>query len=244
MLRVIITDDHPVVLKGLKEIISEGFNDATIDVCSKGYELLTKISNNDYDIVLLDISLPDINGLEVLKEIKKLKRKLPVLMLSMYPEENYAARAIKAGAQGYLTKGSASDELLQAVRKILSGKKYISPAFAEKMVLDFESDTQKPLHENLSDRELQVLSMIGTGKAVKEIAAGTPSEREHHTDLSEPHFRKDRRERDQRTDSLCHSTQPDGTVIPILIEAPLLMYYYTGWYACLFTFLSYFMVYL
>ena len=170
MLRVIITDDHPVVLKGLKEIISEGHADATIDVCSKGYELLAKISNNDYDIVLLDISLPDINGLEVLKEIKKLKRKLPVLMLSMYPEENYAVRALKSGAQGYLTKGSASDELLKAVQQILSGKKYISPAFAEKMMFDFESDTQKPLHENLSNRELQVLSMIGKGKALKDIA--------------------------------------------------------------------------
>ncbi len=170
MLRVIITDDHPVVLKGLKEIISEGFTDAAVDVTSKGYELLNKISNNDYDIVLLDISLPDINGLEVLKEIKKKKRRLPVLVLSMYPEENYAARALKSGAQGYLTKASASDELLKAVRQILSGKKYISPAFAEKMVLDFESDTGKPPHESLSNRELQVLSMIGKGKAVKEIA--------------------------------------------------------------------------
>ncbi len=170
MLHVIITDDHPVVLKGLKEIISEGFTDAAVDVTSKGYELLNKISNNDYDIVLLDISLPDINGLEVLKEIKKKKRRLPVLVLSMYPEENYAARALKSGAQGYLTKASASDELLKAVRQILSGKKYISPAFAEKMVLDFESDTGKPPHESLSNRELQVLSMIGKGKAVKEIA--------------------------------------------------------------------------
>jgi DNA-binding NarL/FixJ family response regulator len=142
----------------------------TIDVCSRGYELLNKISNNDYDIVLLDISLPDINGLEVLKEIKKRKQKLHVLILSMYPEENYAARALKGGAQGYLTKASASDELILAVRKVLSGKKYISPAFAEKMMLDFESDTEKPPHENLSDRELQVLSMIGKGKAVKEIA--------------------------------------------------------------------------
>jgi DNA-binding NarL/FixJ family response regulator len=170
MLRIIITDDHPVVLKGLKEIISEGFNDATIHVCSKGYELLSKISKNDYDIVLLDISLPDINGLDVLKEIKKKNRKLPVLILSMYPEENYAARALKDGAQGYLTKGSAPDELLRAVQKILSGKKYISPALAEKMMLDFESDTEKPPHERLSDRELQVLSMIGQGKAVKQIA--------------------------------------------------------------------------
>jgi two-component system, NarL family, invasion response regulator UvrY len=170
MLRFIITDDHPVVLKGLKEIISEGFDDVTIDVSSKGYELLSKISNNDYDIVLLDISLPDINGLEALKKIKKKKRKLPVLVLSMYPEEQYAVRALKAGANGYLTKRSASDELVLAVRKILSGKKYISPDFAEKMLLDFESDMEKPPHENLSDRELQVLCMMGKGKAVKEIA--------------------------------------------------------------------------
>jgi len=170
MLRVMITDDHPVVRKGLKEIISEGFDNVTIDECSKGYELLNKITSNDYDIVLLDISLPDINGLEVLKEIKKKKRKIPVLVLSIYPEENYAARALKGGAHGYLTKASAPDELIDAVRKILSGKKYISQAFAEKMMLDFESDVEKPPHENLSDRELQVLSMIGKGKAMKEIA--------------------------------------------------------------------------
>ncbi|MBA4416915.1 MAG: DNA-binding response regulator [Syntrophus sp. (in: bacteria)] len=170
MFSVIIADDHPVVLKGIKEIIEEHFDDATIDLSSSGYELLNKISNNDYDIVLLDISLPDINGLEVLREIRKKKRKLLVLILSMYPEEQYAARALKAGANGYLTKKSASDELVLAVRKILSGKKYVSPAFAEKMMLDFESDTEKLPHENLSDRELQVLCMIGKGKAVKEIA--------------------------------------------------------------------------
>ena len=169
MLRIIITDDHPVVLKGLKEIIEEHFDDVTIDTSSKGYELLNKINGNDYDIVLLDISLPDINGLEVLREIKKKKRKLPVLMLSMYPEEQYAVRALKAGASGYLTKKSASDELALAVQKILSGRKYISPTFAEKMMLDFEADTEKLPHESLSDRELQVLCMIGKGKAVKEI---------------------------------------------------------------------------
>jgi two-component system, NarL family, invasion response regulator UvrY len=170
MLRIVIADDHPVVLKGLKEIITEHFKDAIIEICSRGYEVLNKISNNDYDIVLLDISLPDINGLEVLKEIRKMKHKLPVLVLSMYPEEQYAVRALKDGANGYLTKRSASDELVLAVRKVLSGKKYISAAFAEKMMLDFESDGEKPPHENLSDRELQVLSMIGKGKAVKEVA--------------------------------------------------------------------------
>jgi DNA-binding NarL/FixJ family response regulator len=170
MLRVIIADDHPVVQKGLKEIIEEHFDDVEIDISSKGYDLLNKINNNDYDIVLLDISLPDINGLEVLREIKKKKRKIFVLVLSMYPEEQYAVRTLKAGANGYLTKKSASDELVLAVKKILSGRKYVSPAFAEKMMLDFESDTQTPPHENLSDRELQVLCMIGKGKAVKEIA--------------------------------------------------------------------------
>jgi two-component system, NarL family, invasion response regulator UvrY len=170
MLRVIIADDHPVVLKGIKEIITEHFDNVTIDISYKGYELLNKITENDYDIVLLDISLPDINGLEVLREIKKKKHKLHVLILSMYPEEQYAVRALKAGANGYLTKKSASDELVLAVKKILSGKRYLSPAFAEKMMLDFESDTEKPPHENLSDRELQVLCMIGKGKAVKEIS--------------------------------------------------------------------------
>jgi DNA-binding NarL/FixJ family response regulator len=170
MLRVIITDDHPVVLKGLKEIISENFDDVTIDLSSQGYELLNKICSNDYDIVLLDISLPDINGLEVLREIKKRKPKLSVLILSMYPEEDYAVRALKGGAQGYLTKRSASDELVLAVRRILSGKRYVSPSLAEKMMLDFGPDTKKPPHEGLSDRELQVLCMIGKGKAVKKIA--------------------------------------------------------------------------
>lgn len=170
MLRVVIADDHPIILKGLKEIITEHFDDVTVDITLRGYELLTKIRDNVYDLVILDISLPDINGLEVLKEIRKMKRKLPVLVLSMYPEEEYANRALNGGAHGYLTKISAPDELLVAVRKILAGKKYISPAFAEKRMFDFESETEKPPHENLSNRELQVLRMIGKGKAVKEIA--------------------------------------------------------------------------
>ena len=171
MLRLIMADDHPVVLKGLKEILRESFDKVIIEETTTGYELLRKVQNNQYDVVLLDISLPDINGLEVLKEIKKKKPKLPVLIISMYLEEQYALRAMKAGAQGYVTKRSASDELVLAVRKILSGKRYISPAFAEKMLYDFESDAEKPPHESLSDRELQVLCMIGKGKAVNKIAA-------------------------------------------------------------------------
>ena len=170
MLRFIMADDHPVVLTGLKEILSESFNKAIIDETTTGYELLRKVQNNQYDLVLLDISLPDINGLEVLKEIKKTKPKLPVLIISMYLEEQYALRAMKAGARGYVTKRSASDELVLAVRKILAGKRYISPAFAEKMLFDFESDAEKLPHQSLSDRELQVLCMIGKGKAVNQIA--------------------------------------------------------------------------
>ena len=170
MLRIIIADDHPVVLKGLKEILSESFDDVIIDGTTTGYELMNNVQKNQYDLALLDISLPDINGLEVLKEINKKKPKLPVLIISMYPEEQYALRAIKAGARGYLTKRSASNELVLAVRKILSGKRYVSPAFAEKMLYDFESGTEKLPHERLSDRELQVLCMIGGGKAVNQIA--------------------------------------------------------------------------
>jgi DNA-binding NarL/FixJ family response regulator len=165
-----MADDHPVVLKGLKEIISESFDKVIIEETTTGYELLRKVQDDQYDLVLLDISLPDINGLEVLKEIKKKRPRLPVLIISMYLEEQYALRAMKAGAQGYVTKRSASDELVLAVRKILSGKRYISPAFAEKMLFDFESDTERLPHESLSDRELQVLCMIGGGKAVNKIA--------------------------------------------------------------------------
>jgi two-component system, NarL family, invasion response regulator UvrY len=170
MLRVIIADDHPIVLKGLKDIMEESFHGATIDEAPRGYKLLNKIKDSNYDLALLDISLPDINGLEVLKEIKKIRPRLPVLVISMYPEEQYAARALKAGAQGYLTKQSASEELVLAVRKILSGKRYISPAFAEKMILDFEADVERPPHERLSDRELQVMCILGKGKTLKEIS--------------------------------------------------------------------------
>ena len=170
MLRVVIADDHPVVLKGLKEIIKESFDNSTIDETSTGYGLLRSVEKNEYDLVLLDISLPDINGLEVLKTIKKIKPRLAVLIVSMYTEEHYAIRAIKAGAHGYITKRTASDDLVRAVRHILSGRRYISPSLAEKIMFDFELDIEQPHHNNLSDRELQVLCMIGRGMTVKEIS--------------------------------------------------------------------------
>jgi len=170
MHRVIITDDHPVVYKGLKEILQENFGRVTVDWASTGRELLEKIKGNDYDLVLLDISLPDANGLDILGDVRKKRPKLPVLIISMYPEEMYALRALRTGAQGYLTKQSASDELVAAVRRIMSGKRYVNPAFAMRMVVDFESEAEKPAHERLSNREFQVMRMFGSGKSVKDIA--------------------------------------------------------------------------
>jgi len=171
MQRVIIADDHPVVYKGLKEILQENFGSVTVDAAGTGRELIEKVKKTDYDLVLLDISLPDANGLDVLREMRRKRPRLPVLVISMYPEEMYAVRAIRTGAQGYLTKQSASEELIFAVRKILSGRRYVNPAFAVRMVVDFESDAAKPAHEKLSNREFQVMRMFGSGKTMKDIAA-------------------------------------------------------------------------
>ena len=170
MQRVIIADDHPVVYKGLKEILQENFGSVMVDAAGTGRELIEKVKKTDYDLVLLDISLPDANGLDVLREMRRKRPRLPVLVISMYPEEMYAVRAIRTGAQGYLTKQSASEELVFAVRKILSGKRYVNPAFAVRMVVDFESDAAKPAHEKLSNREFQVMRMFGSGKTMKDIA--------------------------------------------------------------------------
>ena len=170
MQRVIIADDHPVVYKGLREILQENFGSLTVDAAGTGRELIEKVKKTDYDLVLLDISLPDANGLDVLREMRRKRPRLPVLVISMYPEEMYAVRAIRTGAQGYLTKQSASEELVFAVRKILSGKRYVNPAFAVRMVVDFESDAAKPAHEKLSNREFQVMRMFGSGKTMKDIA--------------------------------------------------------------------------
>ncbi len=169
MLRVIIADDHPIVLKGLKEIILESFDDAIIDEAGRGDEVIDKVRDNEYDLALLDVCLPDIDGLEVLQQIKKRKPKLPVLMTSTYPEEQYALRAIKAGGNGYVTKQSASDELAPALRKILSGRRYISPALAESILFDTDSGNERRPHEKLSKREFEVVCLIGKGKTIKQI---------------------------------------------------------------------------
>lgn len=169
MLHVIIADDQPIALIGIRDIIEENFRDVTVDETRRGYEAISKVQNNGYDAAILDIALPDIDGLDAVREIRKKKPRLPVLMMGTYPDEHYALRAIKAGARGYVSKRSPVSEFVQALQKILAGKRYISPELAEKVLLDFESDTERPPHEKLSNRELQVACMIGRGKTIKQI---------------------------------------------------------------------------
>lgn len=170
MIKILIADDHAVVREGVKHILSE-MPDMVIDgEAGSGQEVLEKVGNKEYDLILLDIAMPGRDGLEILKDLKLRKPKLPVLILSMFPEEQYALRALKSGASGYLTKDSIPDELIKAIQKILRGGKYISSSFSEKMLLSFDIDAEKPLHETLSDREYQVMRMIASGKTLKEIA--------------------------------------------------------------------------
>jgi DNA-binding NarL/FixJ family response regulator len=170
MIKILIADDHPVVRKGLGEIVKKAFDMVMVDEASNGQEVLERVLKNDYDVVLLDISMPGRSGLDILKELKGQKPKLSVLVLSIYPEEQYAVRVLKAGASGYLTKESAQDELISAIQKVSTGRKYITPSLAERLALDLEMGAEKPPHESLSDREYQVMCMIASGKTVKEIA--------------------------------------------------------------------------
>jgi two-component system, NarL family, invasion response regulator UvrY len=170
MIRILIADDHTVVREGLKQIISETPDMSIADEAVDGHEVLNKALKNDYDVVVLDITMPGVNGLDVLKQLKSQKPKLPILVLSVHPEEQYALRVLKVGASGYLTKEGASDELVAAIRKVSSGKKYITPSLAERMAYNLEIDAEKPLHESLSDREYQVLCMIAAGRTPKEIS--------------------------------------------------------------------------
>ena len=170
MTNIIIVDDHPIVRQGLKQVLSEEPDMAILGEAQNSQEVLELIRKQDWDIVVLDITMPGRGGLDVLKEIKHERPKLPVLILSIHPEDQYAVRALRAGASGYLTKESAPEELVRAIRKILRGGKYVSSALAEKMAFNLDMEAGKPLHETLSDREYQVLLMIASGKTTSEIA--------------------------------------------------------------------------
>ena len=167
MLRILTVDDHEVVRRGLKEMFPE--SSATFGEARSGAEALTLVREQPWDVVILDISLGGRNGLEVLGDIKQLKPTLPVLILSMHAEEQYAVRAFKAGASGYVNKASPGEELRRAILKIVKGGQYVGPSLAEKIVLQLSRPEQLP-HESLSDRELEVLLAIASGKTVGEIA--------------------------------------------------------------------------
>lgn len=168
MLRILIADDHEIVRTGLKQILREEYPFALIEDAEDGIILLEKALNAHWDIVISDLAMPGINGIDALKKIKENSPGCPVLILSMYPEDQYAIRVVKAGASGYLSKDMAQEELINAVRKVLSGKKYLNPSIADQLTSD--SDTHTRPHDILSDRELIVLKMIGAGKTTSDIS--------------------------------------------------------------------------
>ena len=170
MLRILVADDHEVVRKGLMKVLAEILQPIQVDEARNGQEAVSKVWKSEYDLVVLDIKMPGKSGLDVLKEIKQHRPKLPVMILSMHPEEQFAIRAMRAGASGYLTKESAGDELVLAIRKALKGEKYISGSLAQILAGELDSDSEKPPHELLSDREFQVMLMIASGKPVGAIA--------------------------------------------------------------------------
>lgn len=171
MIRALIADDHAVVRQGLKQILGDTHEMMVAGEAATGQEVLDKVRAETWDVVVLDISMPDRSGLDVLKQLRSEQPKLPVLVLSMHSEDQYAMRVLKAGASGYLTKDSAADELVKAIRKVVSGGRYVSSFLAEKLALEIGADSSKLAHETLSDREFQVLRMIAAGKSVTEIAA-------------------------------------------------------------------------
>ena len=169
-IRVLIADDHAIVRQGLRQILSDTPDLTVSGEAENGVQAVQMVRAGEWDVVLMDVSMPDRNGIDALKLIKKEYPRLPVLILSMYPEEQYAIRALKAGAAGYLTKQSAPELLVTAIRQVASGKKYVSPSLAEELANAIGDDSERPPHEKLSDREYQTLCMIASGKTPAEIA--------------------------------------------------------------------------
>jgi two-component system invasion response regulator UvrY len=169
-MRILIADDHAVVRRGLRQILAEAFKRAVFGEAANSQEALDRVWKEPWDIVILDLTMPGRSGLDVLKEIKRARPKLPVLMLSMHPEDQFAVRLLKAGASGYMTKESAPEELVGAVNKAVAGGRYVSPQLAEKLASFIVHDALAPPHENLSDREFLILRLIASGKPVSAIA--------------------------------------------------------------------------
>jgi two-component system invasion response regulator UvrY len=170
MKRILLVDDHEVVRDGVKRIFDEPSGTTVFGEANTVQEARQLVREQNWDVVVLDLSLGSRSGLELLKELKQIRPRLPVLILSMHSEEQYARRAFKAGAAGYITKASPRAELIKAINKIINGGRYVSPALAERLVVDLERGADRPPHETLSDREFEVMRLIASGKTVGEIA--------------------------------------------------------------------------
>ena len=170
MIKVLIADDHAVVRQGLKQILGETSDMQVVGEATTGPEALEKARAEGWDVMILDLTLPGRSGFEILKALRAEKPDQPVLILSMHAEDQFAVRLLKAGASGYLTKESVPEELIKAIRKVVAGGKYVSPALAERLAFEMDATSERLPHEALSDREFQVMQMIATGKAVKQIA--------------------------------------------------------------------------
>ena len=170
MTRILLVDDHAVVRDGIKRMFDDRPGSVSFGEADSPERAVKLTEEQEWDVVILDITLGDRNGLEVLRELRKIRPRLPVLILSMHSEEQYARRAFRAGASGYVTKDCSREELVAAVQKVSGGSKYITSALAEKLIIDLERGTEGPPHESLSDREYEVLRLIASGKTVGEIA--------------------------------------------------------------------------
>ena len=170
-MRILIADDHAVVRRGLKEILASEHDMEVVGEAKNGDEALELVRKLDWDVAVLDFSMPGRSGVELIKEIKRRYPGRPVLVLSMLPEEAHAAQVFKAGGSGYINKESAGEELTAAIRKVANGGKYVSANFAEKLATDLAPDAEKPLHESLSDREYRVMWLLASGKQINQIAA-------------------------------------------------------------------------
>lgn len=170
MIKVLIADDHTIVRKGIRQLLEDSSKIRVTGEAGNYNEIMSALKNNNFDIVLLDISMPGRSGLEALKSIKEYYPNLPVLILSMYPEDQYAVRLVRSGASGYLTKESAPDQLINAIITISSGKKYINPQLGEQLALYLHQDLKEPLHHTLSDREFEVMCKLAAGKSLTLIA--------------------------------------------------------------------------
>ena len=170
-MRILIVDDHAVVRRGLKEILASEHDMDVVGEAKNGDEALELVRKLDWDVAVLDFSMPGRSGVELIKEIKRRHPGRPVLVLSMLPEEAHAAQVFKAGGSGYINKESAGEELTAAIRKVANGGKYVSANFAEKLATDLAPDAEKPLHESLSDREYRVMWLLASGKQINQIAA-------------------------------------------------------------------------